>query len=173
MPPAPPYCSDFSLTTDEDGVPCVELKVPSTIKQNPGGLKRSRGAQLLDQHPNILIYGHPDPFLDGATILRDDAAYREAVERGKPKDKPMEHKIFPAAQAQEWPCRPQGVTCSNHSTLDVCPCRPGAVFCVVQLRAYTTAASDSCRQAHLLLVQHLTRIAAMVLSCRARRSRST
>lgn len=107
MPPAPPYCSDFSLTTDEDGVPCVELKVPSTIKQNPGGLKRSRGAQLLDQHPNILIYGHPDPFLDGATILRDDAAYREAVERGKPKDKPMCTKFFLQLKHKNGPAAPK------------------------------------------------------------------
>lgn len=104
---APACCSDFSITTDEDGVPCIKLKVPSTIKQNPGGLKRSRGAQLLDLHPDIIIYAHPDPILNGVSILEDDAVYRQAVERGKPKDKALCEKLFLQLKHTNGPAAPK------------------------------------------------------------------
>lgn len=103
----PPCCSDFSITTDDDGLPGVKFTVPSTIKQNPGGLKRSRGAQLLDQNPDIFIYAHPDPFLDGASILRDDDVYRQAVERDKAKDKPLCDKLFLQLKHKNGPAAPK------------------------------------------------------------------
>lgn len=136
----PPCCSDFSITTDDDAVPCVKLKVPSTIKQNPGGLKRSRGAQLLDLNPDILIYSHPDPFLDGTSILHDDAVYRQAVQRGKPKDKTLCDKFFlqlkhtnnPAAPkvcAQQEPRRTHGLSVLSRTAPEV-QCAVGS--CSVQ-----------------------------------------
>lgn len=72
--------SDFEITHDEDNNQCIRFKPPSNIKQNQGGLKRSRGAQLLDINPYIYIYPDQfDPFLDGLDILSADAAYRRAA----------------------------------------------------------------------------------------------
>lgn len=58
--------------------------MPSNIKQNKGGVKRTRDQDRLDNHPFILIYGASadspfGDFLDGFSILAEDKAYREAA----------------------------------------------------------------------------------------------
>jgi hypothetical protein len=50
--------------TDRDGVPCIIFKPPTDIKQEQGGLTKSRGQRELEKNPEIKMYGNPyEPFL--------------------------------------------------------------------------------------------------------------
>lgn len=57
--------SMFKLDTDDYGLDMIIFTTPTNIKQNQGGLKRARGAQMLDLDPEIKFYPGNNHFLDG------------------------------------------------------------------------------------------------------------
>lgn len=75
----PAACSEFKYDKDDNGIDIIVFEPPSSIKQNQGGLRRSRGAEMLDLDPVIKIYRGATPYLDGFDILEEDAKYRETA----------------------------------------------------------------------------------------------
>jgi hypothetical protein len=69
--------------------------VPFDIKQNQGGLRRSKKVQQFDLHPTINIYWDPaDTFFDGASILEADDVYRQAAFDNSQDKEKQEGRFF-------------------------------------------------------------------------------
>jgi hypothetical protein len=88
-------CSDLVIGTDNCGIPCIKFTVPFDIKQNQGGLRRSKKVQQFDLHPTINIYWDPaDTFFDGASILEADDVYRQAAFDNSQDKEKQEGRFF-------------------------------------------------------------------------------